>query len=106
MEEILLHTVVRNKNIREAVVIIVGKRDAQCSSLFSCEACARADVFKRPIAAIPVEKTGGGRKNAGRTICVPVAAANLVVIGVPLHVARHEQVEKAVVVVIKKARGH
>jgi hypothetical protein len=81
VEEILLHAVVRNENISEAVAIIICERNAKSSSLFGGESCARADVFERAIAAIPIEKTSGGRKNTGRTISVPVTATNFIVIG-------------------------
>src|SRR5260221_11750579 len=37
---------------------------------------------------------------------MPIAAANLVVIGVPLHVASYEEIEMAVVVVVEEARRH
>src|SRR6266403_425691 len=90
VEKILLHAVVRNKNVGEPVAIIIGERNAESSPLLGGESRARADVFERAIAAIPIEKTSGGRKNAGRTISVPVTTANFIVIGVPLHVARHK----------------
>src|SRR6266851_424543 len=90
VEKILLHAVIRNKNVGEAVAIVVGERNAKSLSLLRGKSCVFANVFECAVTAIPVEKTGGGRKRARRTISVPVTAANFIVIGVPLHVAGHK----------------
>src|SRR6266853_2880986 len=90
MEEILLHAVVRDKNVGEAVAIVVGERNAKSLSLFRGKSCVFANVFECSITAIPVEETGGSWKCARRTISMPVTAANFIVIGVPLHVAGHK----------------
>src|SRR6266849_3376928 len=90
VEKILLHAVIRNKNVGEAVAIVVGERNAKSLSLLRGKSCVFANVLECAVTAIPVEKTGGGRKRARQTISVPVTAANFIVIGVPLHVAGHK----------------
>src|SRR4029077_7279466 len=104
--KILLHAIVGDKNVRKTVAIIIGERNPKSSSLLGREACARADVFKRAIAAISVQKTRGCWKNIRRAIGMPVSTTNFVVIGVPLHVAGYEQIKIAIVVVIKEACGN
>ena len=60
-------------------------------------------ILERAVAAIVVEKASRRGKRVRRAVGVPVTATNLVVIGVPIHVAGHEEVEPSVVVVIEKA---
>src|ERR1700674_1112755 len=62
-------------------------------------------ILERAIATIAIKDTGRRRESVWRAIRMPVAAANLVVIGVPVHIAGDEQVELSIVVVIEEARG-
>src|SRR5271168_4098719 len=91
VEEVLLHAVVGDKNVREAISVVVGERNAERLSFFCRNTGPLADVLEGTVAAVPIEQAGRRGKYAGRAIGMPVAAANLVVIGVPFHVASYEE---------------
>src|SRR5271170_4653863 len=105
MEQKLAHAIVRNENIGETIVIVVGKRHTKGTPLERGDAGALADVFECAIAAIAIKDIGRCREFGGRTVRLPFIAANLAVLRVPEHVARDEQVEVAVVIVINEAGG-
>src|SRR5258708_1317621 len=103
MKQILLHAVVGNIDVGESIAIVIGKGDAQTVSLLCGNSRALAHVLEGAVAPVVVKNVGRAGKLSRWTIGVKVAAAVLAVLRVPLHVARHEKVQLAIIVVIEKA---
>src|SRR6476660_9448562 len=104
MVEVLLHAVVGDEYVSEAVAIVIGEGHAQGTAFLSRDTGFLADVCKSSVAIIVIENAGGGGKFLRRTICVPVSAAGFAVLRVPFHVAGDEQVQPAIIVVVEKSR--
>src|ERR1700733_16237284 len=64
-----------------------------------------ADVFECAIAAIAIKDICGRWELSWRAIGLPLAPAYLAVLRIPHHVARDQQIQMAVIVVIEKAGG-
>src|SRR5713226_1149650 len=86
VEEKLLHAVVGDEDVREAVVVVVGEGHGQGAALLGRNAGLLADIFKRAISAIAIKKVCRGGKFARRAIGLPSPTAGLAVLGVPFHV--------------------
>src|SRR5262249_9844655 len=86
----LLHAVIRDENVRKSVAVVVGERHSQCPFFFGGNPRAFADVLECSITAIVIQDASCGRESSRRTIGVVVSAANLVVVGIPIHVTGHK----------------
>src|SRR5580693_8991881 len=64
-----------------------------------------ADVFECAIAAIAIKEICGRWELSWRAIGLPLAPAYFAVLRIPHHVARDQQIQVAVIVVIEKAGG-
>src|SRR6202034_2223483 len=62
-----------------------------------------ADVFECAIAAVAIKNICGRGKLSRRAVGLPLGPADLAVLRIPYHVARDQQIQVAVVVVIKKS---
>ena len=109
MEQEVRQIVVGDKDVREAVVIIVGKSHTHATPDVARNASFGRDVLKGPIAAIPVECVGQSfeilRVGVNTQIAVALTAV-AVKIGSPVSVIDHEQVQPAVVIVVEPAGGN
>jgi hypothetical protein len=103
MEQILLHAVVGDENVREAVAIIVCERDTERFALLGRKARPFRDVLECAVSTVVEELASCSGKNTRRAVGISVAAADFVVVGVPVHVASDKQVKMSVVVVIEEA---
>src|SRR6202035_868339 len=88
----LLHSVIRYKNIREAILVVVCKSHTQRPSLLRRDTGALAYIGEGSIAIIVIKNVCRGGKFFRRTIGVVIAAAIFVVLCVPLHIAGNEQI--------------
>src|SRR6267143_1628741 len=104
--EILLHAVVGDEYISEAVGIVVGEGHSQSATFFSGDSRFLAYVSKSAAAVIVIQNVAGGGKLFRRAVSVPLSAAGLAVLAVPFHIAGDEEVQFAVVVVVDKSRGY
>ena len=73
VEKKLICGVVRDKNVRESVAVIIGERDPQAMALLRGDAGSDADILKRAVSPIVVEDIGDGGKRylAGSTWLFP-----------------------------------
>jgi hypothetical protein len=106
VKKILLHPIVRHKNVGKSIAIVVSECYAQSAAFFRGDARALADVRKSSIAIVVIENAGGGRKFFRRTIGMIVPAAIFIVFRVPVHVAGYKKIELPVVIVIQKSGGN
>ena len=102
MKEKLAHAVVRDKDIGKSVVIVIGKRDAKRAALKRPYAGAKAYVFKGAVTTIAIEDIRRRRELGWRAIRLPLTAADLAVLGIPLHIPRDKQIEMTVVIVVEE----
>src|SRR5713226_8642701 len=102
VEEELLHAVVGDEDVREAVVVIVGEGHAKSAALLGGDAGFLANVLESAVAAIAIEKVSRWGKFARRAIGSPGPTAGLAVPGVPFHVTGHKEIEMAVIVEVEK----
>jgi hypothetical protein len=88
VEQILLHTIVGHKNVRETMRHRNRRRKHPGRGPSCGDSGFHAGVFKRTVAPVPIEKIGGGRKFGGRTgtVRLPSSAAGLAVARIPLHI--------------------
>ena len=102
MVQILLHAVVGDEYISEAVAVVVGEGHAQGPSLFGGNTRFLADIRECTVAVIVIKDARRRGKFLRRTVGVPLSAADLAVFRVPFHIAGDEQIQLAVVIVIEK----
>ena len=106
VEQKALNRIVGDVDVGEAVVVVVGERDAQPLARRLRDGRRGRHIGERPIAVV-VEQQVGHALEVVRMAVRPVArlfpAAVTVVLKRPLHVARDEQIEAAVVVVVEEA---
>ena len=109
MEQEVGQIVIRDKNVRESIVIIIGKSDAHAAPDVVFNAGFRRDVLEGPIAAVPVECVGQSFEILGVAVNTQIAVALTAVAvktGSPMSVIDHEQVQPAVVIVVEPAGGN
>src|ERR1700691_6400024 len=104
MKQKLLHHIVGNKDVGKSVAIIVGKCHTEAISLFPCDTGFYTHIFKRAVAAVVVEDIADWRKFSWRTVLAYNQPTRLAVPHVPVQIAGHEQVQFAIVVIVKKSR--
>src|SRR5258708_18432928 len=92
VEEELLHAVVGDENVREAVVVIIGEGHAQSAALLGSDAGFLANVFEGAVATIAIKKVGSSRKFARRAVGLPSPTAGLAMSGVPFHVTGYKKI--------------
>src|SRR5208337_702260 len=102
--QVLLHAIVRYKDVSETVAIVVRESYSQRASLLGRNAGALAHIGKSSIAVVVIKDVSRGRELFWRTISMVVTAAILIMFRIPLHVASHEKVQLPVVVVVEKSR--
>src|SRR5438132_11067361 len=101
--------VVGDKDSVEAVVIIVSKSHTHATPDVARNASFGRDVLKGPIAAIPVECVGQSFEILGVAIDTKIAVALTAIavkVGSPVRVIDHEQIQPAVIVVVKPTGGN
>src|SRR5947208_7266775 len=99
------HRIVGDKDVREAVVVIIGKRYPQSFAFRVSNASLRGNVGKCSVPIIVIEDVRDALKIVGMAVG-PQAGFLFSTIAVvpeaPIHITGHEEVEVAVIVVIEK----
>ena len=99
--------VVRDEQIRPAVLVVVQHRDAERFRAGIEDAARRRDVLEGAVAAIVKQPAGVAAVGFGRAVrlLLAVEAAEDIVLGRPLDVVADEQIEQAVAVEVEPQRG-
>src|SRR6266446_5529710 len=103
VKQILLHAIVGNIDVGKSVAIVIGERHTQTVPFLGCNFRALAHILECAVSAIVVENVGGAWKFSGRTVGMKIAAAVFAVLRVPVHVARDEEIQLAVVIIVEKS---
>src|SRR6266576_2101812 len=75
MEQEVRQVVVCNKNVHQAVIIIIRKSDAHASTDVLANAGLNGDVLESPIAPVPVQRVGQSLEVFGMAVNAQVAIA-------------------------------
>src|SRR5436305_6662924 len=92
VKKILLHAIVSDEDVSEAVIVVIGKGGSQRAALLCGNARFFADILECSVSAIAVEEVGSGGEFRRRTVGAPGASAGLAVPRVPFHVAGDKKV--------------
>ena len=104
MEEEVTRRVVGSENVCEAVIVIIGDCHAHPFAEMAAHTGFFGDVGKSPVAVVAIQSVGEGiklRRVAVDAKLAPLGPAERVFVEPPDAIIRHEQIEQAVVVVIK-----
>lgn len=96
MEQKVRQVVVGDKNIGEAVAIVIGERHTHAAPAELCDARFLGNIFERPVSAIAVQLIGHALKVFWMAVDAQIPgsiAAILVECGRPLGVVHNKQIE-------------
>src|SRR6266436_1651516 len=99
MPKKLLHPVIGDKNIGSPVIVVVIEGHTQGFALYCLNPRVAANVAEGPVAIIVIEDTRRCTELVGPAVDAKARAAKKVMSDVPVEVARHEQIQLAVIIV-------
>ena len=109
MIERLAHTVVGDEDIGPAIIVKIGKSDAEGFSARVGDPGFDADIFKRSIRFLVIKNIRDSLEIVGMTIGAQVrpeiAAKNRSSFKVPVEITRDEQIQSSIAIIINPARA-
>src|SRR5258708_6211656 len=103
MKQKLFHPIVGDKDVREAIAIIVVKRNAESFALHGGDSRLGAHVSKLPAAFVVVKNIRHAVELIGTAIGMERRSTKDVPADVPVEVACYKQVQAPVVIVIEES---
>src|SRR5262245_59213202 len=102
MEEKLAHAVVSHENVREAVVVEIGKSKAEPFAARVCDACFVTHIFETAVCALVKEDRGGALEIVGVAISSDGrTTGKRAMLEIPLNVAQDKQIEPAIPIIVE-----